>query len=127
MEKPTITTIMSEYGMLGTGGAIILALIYKIWRILKLDYNIDDLTKIEKEIRDELRCDVKDLKDELKNIQAEHDSCEKEKNRILNELQKIHHDLTNLNMKVNVCRSENPLCHFNRRSTDNNGNNNGQS
>ena len=68
MDEKTIASFISDNALTGalSGGA--LAFLYKIWRILKKDRKEDNLDEVERALRDEMRNDIKTLKEENKTL-----------------------------------------------------------
>lgn len=65
MEEKQIIDFLSSHSIVGAGIAAVLAFVYKLWRILKTDRKEDDLDNAERSLRDELRIEVKLLKEEV--------------------------------------------------------------
>ena len=55
----------------GAGAAAVLAMLYKIWCILKVDRKEDSLDNAERKLRDELRDEIKVLKEDIKILSNE--------------------------------------------------------
>ena len=66
MDEKSLVSYVTENALTGTLGATMLALLYKMWRILKTDRKVDDLDSNERAFRDELRQEIVLLKDEKK-------------------------------------------------------------
>lgn len=62
----TIADFLSDNAVAGGVSVTILVLIYKIYQILKHDKREDNISQLERSIRDELRCEIKELKEAVK-------------------------------------------------------------
>lgn len=71
-----------------------LAFLYKIWRILRKDRKEDSLDDTERLLREEMRNDIKALKEENKILKEEN--------------QKLHEELSALRASFKVCESNHP-------------------
>lgn len=63
MDENQIGTFVSSNSVVGAGIAAALATLYKIWQILKTDRKEANLDNAERSLRDELRIEVKELRD----------------------------------------------------------------
>ena len=69
MDDPTqLTQFFSEKSVIGGAIVGIFVAIYRLWRILKHDSKEDNLDTVEKGLRDELRSEIKTLKDQNKTL-----------------------------------------------------------
>jgi len=71
MDEKSIIEFISSHSVFGAGAAAILAMLYKIWRILKVDRKEDSLDNAERKLRDELRDEIKVLKEDIKILSNE--------------------------------------------------------
>lgn len=62
MESKSITDLISDNSIVGAAGLSAIAILYKIWEILKRDRKEDNLSNAERALRDEIRQDAKDLR-----------------------------------------------------------------
>jgi len=61
-------SILSENAVIGGASITTMVVIYKIYQILKHDKKEDNISQIEKSIRDELRSEIKELKTTIKDM-----------------------------------------------------------
>lgn len=95
MDEKTIASFISDNALTGalSGGA--LAFLYKIWRILKKDRKEDNLDEVERALRDEMRNDIKTLKEENKTLKEEN--------------QRLHQELSELKASFRLCQTNHPV------------------
>lgn len=86
-----VGTMVSNNSVLGASIAAALAMLYKVWQILKKDRKEDNLEYAERSLRDELRAELKILKEENQKI--------REENHLL------HQELADFKAAISVCRS----------------------
>lgn len=103
MDSKPITDLISDNSIVGAAGLSALALLYKIWEILKRDRKEENLSDIERALRDEIRQDVKDLR-------ASYSA-----------LEKLHHDdqlrIIELTSKLSTLESAFHICKANHPET----------
>jgi hypothetical protein len=102
MDDFNFAQFLSDNSIAGAGAAIAAALFYKIWRIMRLDHNVDNLAAVEREFRNEMRLDIKGMKEEIKQLHEEKEECHKEKHQIMSEFRKVHEELIR-HSKQNNC------------------------
>lgn len=94
-------------------GAAALAFLYKIWRILQTDRKVDNLDNAEREFRDEMRDEIKSLKDDKR-------KCEDEKERLYDSVHEFQKRIASFEAAIRICQqthpSECPLLERTRRS-----------
>ena len=78
-------------------GSAALVLLYKIWRIIQADRKEDNLDQAEKEFRNEMRSDIKELREQLK-------KCEEEKSRILAKVAHQQKLLAEIHAGIRLCK-----------------------
>lgn len=78
-------------------GSAALVLLYKIWRIIQADRKEDNLDQAEKEFRNEMRSDIKELREHLK-------MCEDEKGKILEKMAKQQQVIASIHAAIRVCQ-----------------------
>lgn len=83
--------MVSNNSVLGASIAAALAMLYKVWQILKKDRKEDNLDNAERSLRDELRIELKILKEENQKM--------REENYLL------HQELADFKAAISVCRS----------------------
>ena len=90
MTDDSFTNLVSNNSVFGASIAASLALLYKVWQILKKDRKEDNLDNAERSLRDELRQELKTIKEENGKL--------REENNIL------HQELAELKASFSVCR-----------------------
>lgn len=114
-EKTIIQNLLADNAVITAGVGGVLALFYKIWRILKTDNKSDDLDNKQKAFRDELRTEIKDLRDQIHLLNQQKLTCEKEINSLRMKLfwiEKVfkgchsHPDTCHLIQKIGIERFE---------------------
>lgn len=89
--------MVSNNSVLGASIAAALAMLYKVWQILKKDRKEDNLDNAERSLRDELRIELKILKEENQKM--------REENYLL------HQELADFKAAISVCRiQQDPKC-----------------
>lgn len=83
-------------------GATALAFLYKIWRILQKDRKVDDLDNAERSFRDEMRDEIKTLKEDKRR-------CEDEKDKLYNQVFAFQKQLAGFQAAFKVCQLSHPL------------------
>ena len=71
-----------------------LAFLYKIWKILRTDRKEVDLDSVEKALREELREELKRIKDENKELKQENNA--------------LNADMADLKAAVKICQTNRP-------------------
>lgn len=71
MDEKSLVEAVSSNSVAGASIAAALAMLYKVWRILKADRKEDSLDTAEKGLRDELRDEIKILKEDIKQLSNE--------------------------------------------------------
>jgi septal ring factor EnvC (AmiA/AmiB activator) len=97
MDQNFIFDLIKDNSVVGAAGSAALVLLYKIWRIIQSDRKGDNLDQAEKEFRDEMRTDIKQLREHLK-------SCEEEKSKILEKMSKQNRMLSAMHAQIRVCQ-----------------------
>ena len=95
MNDLDIGAMISNNSVLGASIAAALAMLYKVWQILKEDRKEDNLDNAERSLRDELRTELKILKEENQKMRKE--------NHLL------HQELADFKAAISVCRSTRPV------------------
>lgn len=85
---------ISNNAVIGGSAAAALAMLYKVWQILKKDRKEDNLDNVERSLRDELRAEIKVIKEENQKIRKENIE--------------LHEELANLKAAFSVCKSSRP-------------------
>lgn len=93
MDQNLVFDLIKDNSVVGAAGSAALVLLYKIWRILQADRKEDNLDQAEKEFRDEMRSDIKQLREHLK-------LCEEEKSKILEKMAKHQRFLATLHAQI---------------------------
>lgn len=91
MANGDFTDLVSSNSVLGASIAAALAMLYKVWQILKRDRKEDALDNAGRALRDELRAELKSLKED--------------NHRLLSENLKMHESLAQLKAAFTVCKS----------------------
>ena len=76
------TLVAENIGSAGIGAAV-LAILYKVWNILKTDRKEDNLSEAERQFRDESRKDLKELREHNKRLEDEKHTCEEQISNLL--------------------------------------------
>ena len=95
MDDNAIGKLISDNSVLGASVAAALAMLYKVWQILKKDRKEDNLDNAERSLRDELRQEVVSLRvinDKLR-----------EENNVL------HQDVAELKAAFKICQANHPV------------------
>lgn len=90
MSDDSFTSLVSNNSVFGASIAAALAMLYKVWQILKKDRKKDNLDNAERSLRDELRQELKTIKEENSKL--------REENNIL------HQELAELKASFSVCK-----------------------
>ena len=90
MSDDSFTNLISNNSVFGASIAAALAMLYKVWQILKKDRKEDNLDNAERSLRDELRQELKTIKEENSKL--------REENNIL------HHELAELKASFSICK-----------------------
>lgn len=90
MTNDNFVNLVSNNSVLGASIAAALAMFYKVWQILKKDRKEDNLDNAERSLRDELRQELKIIKEENAKL--------REENNIL------HQELAELKASFAVCK-----------------------
>lgn len=77
------------------GGAA-LAFLYKIWRILQSDRKVDDLDNAERSFREEMRTEIKELKED--------------RHKLTEEREKLYEHIHTLQVQISEFRSSIAVC-----------------
>lgn len=93
MDEKTIITTISDNSLMAATGSAAFVFFYKFWRILKTDKKNDDLNEAEKNFREEIRAEIKTLKDDKKN-------CEDEKEKLYEKFHDLQKELAELKGQV---------------------------
>lgn len=94
MDEKQIFSLLSENAVSGTVMAGMVAMLYKIWRILKSDRKVDDLDSSERLFREELKKEIVELRQEKKILEEAY--------------HKVIAELTELRATIRFCRSSHP-------------------
>lgn len=94
MADDNFANLISNNSVLGASIAAALAMLHKVWQILKKDRKEDNLDNAERSLRDELRQELKVIKEE--NVKL------REENNIL------HQELAELKASFVVCKKTHP-------------------
>lgn len=78
-------------------GSAALAFLYKIWRILQSDRKVDNLDNAERSFREEMRCEIKTLKDDRR-------KCEEEKERLYDQVHVFQKQMADFQAAFNLCK-----------------------
>lgn len=97
MDQNLIFDLIKDNSVVGAAGSAALVLLYKIWRILQADRKEDNLDQAEKEFRDEMRTDIKELREHLK-------LCEEEKSKILEKMAKQQQLIAAIHAQIRICQ-----------------------
>lgn len=97
MDQNLIFDLIKDNSVVGAAGSAALVLLYKIWRILQADRKEDNLDQAEKEFRDEMRSDIKQLREHLK-------LCEEEKSKILEKMAKQQQVIAGIHTQIRICQ-----------------------
>lgn len=89
-----ISGLLSENEVGGTVSVAVLAIFYKVWRILKSDRKVDDLDNNERSFREELRKEISELR--------------QEKQRLEEMNQKLLFELSELRATIKFCKGVHP-------------------
>jgi len=87
---------ISDNSVVGATGTAALLLLYKIWRMLQTDRKGDNLDNAERAFRDEMRGDIKGLKESLK-------SCEDEKDKLHAQIEVLTNKIARIHTAVSLC------------------------
>lgn len=93
-----IFDLIKDNSVVGAAGSAAMVLLYKIWRILKADRKEDNLDQAEKQFRDEMRTDIKELREHLK-------TCEEDKLKMLEKMAKQQQLIAQIHAQIRVCQS----------------------
>ena len=94
MDNGNLPEIISNNSVFGASVAAILAMLYKVWQILKKDRKEDNLDNAERSLRDELRSELKGIKDENYQLRSENHT--------------LHEELAELKAAFNLCQKTHP-------------------
>lgn len=98
MDQNIIFDLIKDNSVVGAAGSVAMVLLYKIWRILQADRKEDNLDQAEKQFRDEMRADIKELREHLK-------MCEDEKSKILEKMVKQQQVIAQIHAQIRICQS----------------------
>ena len=108
MEEKQIIDIMSSNSIAGAGIAAVMAMAYKIWRILKTDRKEDNLEIAERSLRDELRDEIKMLKEEIRKLVEQIATLAENNTKCLDENSKLKTRLRWLETCFQHCKDSHP-------------------
>ena len=96
---------ISTNSVFGASVAAALTMVYQIYKILKKDRKEDNLDNAERVFREELRNEIKLIKEENKFLREENN--------------KLHHELAEIKAAFNLCRGSNNTsnCPFSRNQS----------
>lgn len=103
MDEKTLLSLISDNALVGATGGAALAFLYKIWRILQSDRKVDNLDNAERSFRDEMRDEIKSLKEDRRN-------CEEEKLKMYEEMHRIQKQITEYHIAAKLCHFNNANC-----------------
>lgn len=113
MDEKALMSFVSDNSILGATGVAALAFLYKIWRILQSDRKEDDLDSAERTFRNEMR-------EEIKSLKEDRHQCEEEKNILYKQIFEFQKQLANFQAAFRLCHSSHPdTCPLLRRSSEN--------
>jgi hypothetical protein len=98
------------------GGAA-MAFLYKIWRILQSDRKVDNLDNAERSFREEMRDEIKTLKEDKR-------KCEDEKEKLYNQVHTFQKNIAEIQVAFKLCQISHPstcpllLNHHSGRNSD---------
>lgn len=101
MDQKAIFDLIADNSVVGAAGSVALVLLYKIWRILQTDKREDNLDAAEKEFREEMRKDIKELREQLK-------KCEEEKDKIYARISNYNLMLSRVQSVIHHCNLSHP-------------------
>jgi hypothetical protein len=101
MDTLDFTSILSSSPIIGSAGAAAMIILYKLWRLLQADRKEDNLDEAERLFRDEMRSDIKSLRDLLKD-------CDQARNDMQNKILKLQRLLGRIQAVVELCRQNRP-------------------
>lgn len=88
------TDIVSNNSVLGASLAATLAMLYKVWQILKRDRKEDNLDNAERSLRDELRQELSQLRTINEKLREEN--------------AQLHNEIAELKASFRLCQSSRP-------------------
>lgn len=92
-DENTLIKFIAENSVTGAVGTAIIAFLYKAMRILKSDKKGDDLNNAERELREEMRNEIKELR-------CEYHELEQEKKKLLVDLSKLQEELARMRAEL---------------------------
>lgn len=101
MDSKPITDLISENSIVGAAGISAIAILYKIWGILKRDRKEENLSDAERALRDEIRQDAKDLRASNSELEKLHHS---DQLRII----ELSSRLSTLESAFQICKASHP-------------------
>ena len=91
MSNTNIPEFISNNSVLGASITAALAMVYQMWKILKKDRKEDNLDNAERVFREELRNEIKLIKEENRLLREENN--------------KLHQELAELKAAFNLCKN----------------------
>jgi hypothetical protein len=101
METINFVNIISSSPVIGTAGGAAMIILYKLWRLLQADRKEDALDEAERLFRDEMRTDIKSLRELLK-------ECDHARADMQNKILKLQKMLGRIQAVVEVCKQTHP-------------------
>jgi hypothetical protein len=101
MDEKSILSFISDNAIAGATGSAALAFLYKIWRILQSDRKVDSLDNAERSFRDEMREEIKALKDDRRR-------CEEGKEQLYNQVHALQKQMAEFQVGFNICKISHP-------------------
>lgn len=97
MDQNLLFDLVKDNSVVGAAGSAALVLLYKIWRIIQADRKEDDHDQAEKEFRNEMRIDIKELRDRLKN-------CESERDAVMQKMIMQQKNIAEIEARIKICQ-----------------------
>lgn len=82
-------------------GAVLTAAVYKVWKILKADRKEEDLSNAERQFRDEIRAELREMREYNHSLEDDKHTCEKQVAELMTRI-------TWLEQAFSVCRNNHP-------------------
>lgn len=101
MDSKPISDLIGDNSIVGAAGVTALAILYKIWKILKRDRKEDNLSDAERALRDEIRQDAKDLRASYSALEKTHRD---DQLRII----ELSSKLSTLESACHICKANHP-------------------